>query len=455
MTDGSQGFWAFYRQYTRSSIHTAATAALTAIGLLVFVHWSFAILAVTIYILPPIVLYLYEDPEADQSTDTKPTETGIRSEHGPKIEQTSRQSTGIPREHASDVDNAEEFTDIETDQDESIDRIEPEPRTAPINPEDGVDAKSTADTTREPDSTKAETSVGVSDSSHADREWITATSPTDEGLCDVIMADDGPYIIGDEGTVLARRDRWEVILKHGPTTNSNALCGVAVSTDGRHVWFAGNSGVFGQYDIETSQFTDYSAPQEITNDWADVAAVGPAGEETLYLVDGSGQVLRGTNNGGEVRWDKPRTPGDGSSITSVVFIEEAGYLCDTNGSVYETTDDGDTWEWIGVENADPDFTDIAPIQQDAISISCDDGTVFRYDGVNWTNMYVCEEALCAIDRNADTGLMCGGNGAIYKRTQGRWEHEPTSIEVTLHGIAIGTEYPSIAVGEDGTILEYI
>lgn len=452
---GSQGFWAFYRQYTSSGIHTAATAALTAVGLLVFVHWSFALLAITIYILPPIVLYLYDDPDVEHA-DTEATET--QTNHWFGTEREGQRSSGGPlaREQSTNMDSTEEIATLPPHQSESTDRIEPESNSRVMNSKNEGDTKPTADTaSSESKPENAKTAVETSKVDNQDRAWSRATSPTDEGLCDVVMAADGPYIVGDEGTILTHRDRWEVILRHGPTTNSNALCGAAVSADSRHVWVAGNSGVLGQYDIDTAQFTDYSAPRGITDNWTDIAVVGVAGEETLYVTDDSGHVLRGVNNGGDITWDNPQTPGDGSDIMSVVFIGEAGFLCDTNAGIYETTDDGNTWKRIGIEGAGPDFTDIAPVRRDAISVSCDDGTVFRYDGTNWTNSYVGEEALCAIDRTTDTGLLCGENGAIYEQRRGRWERESTPVEETLHGIAIGTEYSSVAVGEDGTIVEYI
>lgn len=510
MPEGSQGFWAFYRQYTHTGIHTAATAALTAIGLLVFVHWSFAVLAITIYVLPPVVLYLYEDPETDELADIAP-DTGSHAEHesetaaGPVekrtkdrteildstppddttmgdaadakdtagADETERQSTGAPihgKSGGSGNSSTEGTTDTEDDRNERADRAESKFRTtpdpAPNSEHITVDSESeegagkigepAADAeSSEPESTKAETSVAADDSNGADREWTEVDAPTDEGLCDVVVGREGPYVVGDEGTVLARRDGWEAVLEHGPTTQGNALCGAAVSADGRHVWFAGNNGVLGQYDAEELRFTDYSAPRNITNDWADVAAVGPAGEETLFLVDGSGQLLRGENDGGAVTWDEPRTPGGGSSMTSVAFIDEAGYCCDTNAGVYETTDGGDSWERIGIENAGADFTDIAPVHREAISVSCDDGTVFRYDGINWTKRYVGEESLCSIDRTDETGLVSGEDGAIYDRVRGGWERESTPVEETLHAVAVGTDCPSVAVGEDGTILEHI
>lgn len=512
MSNGSHGFWAFYRQYTRSGIHAAATAGLTAAGLLVFVHWSFAILAISIYVLPPVVLYLHENPEGERSpdtdsvgtshgtdepeTDSEPTEnpadrtpvpdstatdgsidsratdentdTAVGGPNTAEAGSTPEQSTttSADREPADAGGVADEQPpEMEDDRGERADRATTASRETPesepgsvsdserheVDPDSGGGVDPDGEPTFETSGTPADTG---GDQDDVDREWVESESPTDEGLCDVVIARDGPYAIGDEGGVFTTGDGWETVLEHGPTTEGNALCGAAVSTDSRHVWFAGNSGVLGQYDVEQSRLTDYSAPRDITNNWADVAAIGPAGKETLYLVDGSGQLLRGENDGGELTWDEPRTPGSGSSMTSVVFIEEAGYCCDTNAGVFETTDGGDSWERIGIEDAGADFTDIAPVSPEAISVSCDDGTVFRYDGANWTKLYVGEESLCAIDRTDETGLICGSDGAIYERTQGGWEREPTPVEGTLHGIAIGRDCPSIAVGEDGTILEH-
>lgn len=481
MSGELSAFWAFYRQYTHTGTHTAATAALTGIGLLVFVHWSFAILAISIYVLPPIVLYLYDDPETEESTDTDPADTGSHTEYDSttataphekredrtetpdsttindtvigdaadlrdttKGDETERQPTSEPMERnsGSRIDSPTGWADTEDDWNERADHVESEPHTAPDSEHLGGDSEF------------GERAGRPDDPSDAGREWIEADAPTDEELCAVVIARDGPYVVGDEGTVLAHSEGWVAVLERGPTTEGNALCGAAVSTDGRHVWVAGNNGVLGQYDGEELRFTDYSAPRNITNDWADIAAVGPAGEETLYLVDDSGQLLRGKNDGGEVTWDEPRTPGDGSSMTGVAFIEEAGYCCDTNAGIFETTDGGDSWERIGIEDAGADFTDIAPLSPEAISVSCDDGTMFRYDGINWTKRYIGEESLCAIDRTEKTGLVCGSDGAIYERTQGGWTREPTPVEETLHGIAIGRDCPSVAVGEDGTILEH-
>ena len=74
--DGTEnGFFTFYREYAHTAIHTVTATALTAFGLLTFVHWSFVILAIAVYVLPPIYLYLSRDGEA-------PTPVGAENETG-------------------------------------------------------------------------------------------------------------------------------------------------------------------------------------------------------------------------------------------------------------------------------------------------------------------------------------------------------------------------------------
>ena len=50
--------WEFYRAYSQTAVHTAATAGLAIFGVLVVVDWRFAILAVISYLGPPLVLSL-------------------------------------------------------------------------------------------------------------------------------------------------------------------------------------------------------------------------------------------------------------------------------------------------------------------------------------------------------------------------------------------------------------
>lgn len=502
--EASQGLSTFIRQYAQSPIHAVTGTLLTLFGLLTFINRGFVAVAIAVYVFPPVYLYVTADKseesgEIDEAGETgTTTETEAEGEPGAGIEGatggpeagtgTAEAPAGGARADsnatATETPSAADTTGEADEPAASADRTGPESAStgASIDTEDAnateaaTTEPATAATAERPSDTDAGVDTGgagagsvasagggAEGSDTADqererereREWTESDSPTKEGLSDVVVTATGPHAVGTGGVVLTREnDRWETSLERGPTTESNDLRGAGVSDDGRHLWFAGDSGVLGQYDVEESYLTDYSAPLAITNNWTDVAVVGPADGETIYLVDGSGQVLRGENDGGEFDWNQPEVPGSGSSMTSVEFTEEAGYLCDTNAGVYETTDGGGSYEIIGIEDAGADFTDIAPLTREAISVACDDGTVFRYDGTTWTKLYAGEGALHAIDRRDDRGFAAGAEGAIYERTGGGWEPDPTPIEAALYGVAIDTDGGAVAVGEDGTIIEY-
>lgn len=81
LADRARGFWAYYRRYTTTAIHAAATAALTAFGLLLFIDPAFAWLAITAYVLPPVLLYAtgYDvDDDPDDPEEAEPPGNGAR-----------------------------------------------------------------------------------------------------------------------------------------------------------------------------------------------------------------------------------------------------------------------------------------------------------------------------------------------------------------------------------------
>lgn len=69
--------WEYYWFYTRTrtGIHAAATAALTAFGLLAYFHQGFVFLAFAAYLLPPLYLYVTTDDAARDRTRTKNVNT--------------------------------------------------------------------------------------------------------------------------------------------------------------------------------------------------------------------------------------------------------------------------------------------------------------------------------------------------------------------------------------------
>ncbi|MFC6904952.1 hypothetical protein [Halalkalicoccus tibetensis] len=79
ITERARGFWAYYRRYTTTAIHAAATAALTAFGLLLFIDPAFAWLAIAAYVLPPVILYATGRDVGEDPDETERPESGVRS----------------------------------------------------------------------------------------------------------------------------------------------------------------------------------------------------------------------------------------------------------------------------------------------------------------------------------------------------------------------------------------
>ena len=289
-------------------------------------------------------------------------------------------------------------------------------------------------------------------------EWTEASSPTAKTLNDTVMSSQGPYAVGGGGRVLARGSTgWTTVVEKGPTTQGNTLTGAAATDDGKHVWFAGGSGVVGQYDVERGVKTDYSKPEGKTSTWEDVAVVGNAGSETVYLVNGSGEFFSGTKTAsGGMDWGDVVKPGGGSSAKGIDFIDRStGYVCDTNAKVYETTDGGDSWTEIGIDGGSVGLYDVAAVSPEEIEVTGGDGSIFRYNGAVWTKLYAGQNALNAITREGKRGLAAGGGGTVYERTGTGWQPDETPLSSTLRGVTLDTtgSYPDVAVGSSGTIIE--
>lgn len=517
--ENDRDFFTFYREYTHTGIHAASTAGLTAFGLLTFVHRAFVVLAIGVYVLPPIYLYLTREESVetvdstesngtdderaatDETTATDAAETSERASAGTAESSKASEPTEAASEAVLGGDSTATTQPIETTTpavgggdaadedgrsrtdtavessagDETVEPVgdsepeerggeadevpESEPReshdsTADVEQEDGKRGASEA--TEKP--ATGSTDHGTAEPDEPDEEggaepasleWVEVDSPTDETLSDVATTDTGAFAVGSDGGLLAREESWEAVLDHGPSAESNALRGVDATDDGEAVWFTGDSGALGRYDAEASRHTDHSAPAGITDNWVDVAVAGPAGEAAVYLVNGSGQVLAGEFDGSEVEWGEPVKPGSGSSMSAIEFVEEAGYCCDTNSGVYETTD-GESFERIGIEGGGS-FTAIAAVGPESVAVTDTDGTVQRYDGSVWTPLHAAEVALDALSTDGEDWLAVGDGGTIRELAGGGWEPREAPVEADLHGVAVGE--PSVTVGAAGTILE--
>ncbi|QLD88526.1 hypothetical protein HWV07_05560 [Natronomonas salina] len=399
MTDpvvpSDDGFLDFFRRYAKTWVHAVAAAGLTAFSTLTVVHTWFAGLAIAAYVVPPVALYL-----SQRRRDRTAPEPGTATEAVPEADENPRPDTRAG-------------TDEKTSTDE-------EPR--------------------------------VDDDADDAVEWTTADAPVDVALYDAAVGPTAAYAVGESGVVLADRgEGWTVALEDGPGADGQPLRGVDTTADGGAVWLAGDSGSLGRIDVETGRHVDFSAPKDITDNWVDVAVDGGDGSETVLLVNGSGQTLRGRYRDGEVAWTGPEKPGSGSSFSGVDFAGEgAGYLCDTNDGVYGTTDAGETFERVGIDGADGTLTGVAALARDDCLVCADDGVVHRYDGARWTPESV-GDALRGIAGEGAYVVACG-EGALYERpaTNGDWERPMVPASGPLRGVGTGAGR-AVAVGDGGTV----
>lgn len=391
-TAASRGsFVDFFRQYTKTWIHAVAAAGLTAFGTLTVVHHWFAALALASYVVPPVVLYVWQGgPVSDETkidADSSAEPVGERNRAG----SAGRDSSTIGPVDSADVT---EWTTAESAVDTAL-----------------------FDVTLTPAAAYAVGGEGV------------------------VLAD--------------REDGWTAVLEDGPGAKSRTLRGVDATADESAIWITGDGGALARIDAATGRHTDFSAPKGITDNWANVAIGGDGGDENILLVNGSGEAVRGQYRDGDVAWAGPTKPGDGSSLNGVDFVgRSVGYLCDTNNGVFETTDGGESFRKVGVEAVDGTLTDVAAVELGYCTVSADDGVLHRYDGTRWTPHRIDDEAIWAIADRGRYAVACGEGGTVYERSDADndWSRSTTPATGPLWGIATG-DGRSIGVGADGAIVE--
>ncbi|WP_436345861.1 hypothetical protein [Natronorubrum sp. FCH18a] len=531
------GFVRFFRNYTKTWVHTVATAGLTAFGTLTVVHRWFAALAIASYLVPPIVLYLRsgrarprgedasaaassgetgsssgdgresgnadrsgqseradarEQAEATATTDpsaepasnaaagttteaptnaasetaagtatgeTSDAESHATDDQHPDVGSSTADSNGAALEHAdaTDSESAEAAESEDADATDSDD-IEAGGRGGRADEPVGLDE----DEPDAADDTRADSTAGETAETPAETppEWHAVDAPTDATLRGVIVsAASGGYAVGDGGTVLASGENgdeggWNVLLEDGPAAGGNDLRGVDATAGGGAVWVAGDSGSLGRIDAETGRHVDYTAPEDITDNWLGVAVAGDGGDETVLLINGSGAILRGRYRDETLEWTGPEKPGSGSSLSGVALLEDGvGYCCDTNDGVFETTDGGESFERVGLEGADGTLTDVATTGEGECLVTADDGVVHRYDGPTWTPERVADQALSGIASRGERVAVCTDD-AVYERdgANAEWERFDVDAPGPLLGVSIDAGR-GVAVGEGGTLVE--
>lgn len=430
--DGNGDFISFYREYARSGIHAAAAALLTLFGLLASIagHWAFIGVGVAIYVLPPVYLYTTRDGAesdtaasgADASSDTGANATTSNSDAA--SEQTTPESPAAER-------GSEPATD------------------------DVGDASTAA-----PGATESEQSSGW--------RWEPRDAPTDADLADAVAVAGGACAVGTGGVVLARRDgNWTTVVEDGAGGDGNDFTAVDATTDGAAAWAVGDSGAVARVDVEAGDHEDVSAPNDLTSTWTAVAVAGPVGEETVYLANGSGVVLRGVMVDGDVQWGDEQKPGSGSSVADIDFqTPQRGVLCDTAGGVFETLD-GDAFDRIGIDDLDGTLTAVVGGGRRAATdggaadasgagetvVAADDGSLHQHDGTDWTRDRLSDAALFGLAVGHGDRLAVGDGGTVVVDTGAGWEVESAPIDASLRGAALPDGGIAVAVGDGGALIE--
>lgn len=287
--------------------------------------------------------------------------------------------------------------------------------------------------------------------STTDTTWMSVETPTEKTLYDVVYTTEGAYAVGGGGLLLERTDNgWEKVFDGGPTGNGNDLYGADVTDDGTRIWLVGASGAIGEYNVKTGNLNDYSAPNDVTNNFNDVAATADSGDANVYVAGDSGKMYYSLDNG--ETWDLV-TPGSGSAINAVdVFDDRKGHIVDGNKAVFETGD-GTSWSKIGIADANVNFYGVDTDGFDDVWIAGGGGIIYDWNGTKWTATDTGDAGLRGIDVATDDsdGLAAGSGGTVYDLTDDTWTEQSTPTGQNLKGVVRGD--PDIAVGASGTILE--
>ena len=282
-------------------------------------------------------------------------------------------------------------------------------------------------------------------------DWTIVETEVDSSLHDVVAASAGRYAVGNGGNLLTKEgDLWEIVRQGGPTCNGNDLYGADVTDDGDGVWFVGASGAIGEYVPATDTLYDHSAPNDNTNNYNGVAMTGEAEEANVFVAGDSGKIHYSFENGESGTWDYV-TPGSGSAIKAIDFHgPKSGHAIDTNGKVF-ATDDGVTWNTIGVENANVTFYGVDSDAADDVTVSSGNGVLLDYDGSQWVTDELGDAQLNDVEVAGDDALTVGDSGVGQEIVDGVRTTEDTPTGENLN--AVLRDGTDVAVGASGIVIE--
>ncbi|GAB7093781.1 hypothetical protein JCM30237_09330 [Halolamina litorea] len=305
--------------------------------------------------------------------------------------------------------------------------------------------------------------------------WQTVETPARNTLYGVTVFGSGAVAVGESGVVFGRPngEGWQPIIEHGPAGNSRTLAAVAATGEGARVWFAGESGAVGTYDVAGAVKRDFSNVDGIDADWQAVAVTGAANEETVYLATDEGAVLRLSivDRSLEVG-EFVRPPTLATGLAGLEALDDGRLVVLSRGGRLFVTEDRE--QWTTVQFQPDEFVDVAAqsaagnqksatsgdvgADGEAITAIRAPGEGYRYADGDSFSFPFGQPTLTAVSAAVGRTVAVGTGGGVYRRAPDGWVTVTTDNDRTLRDVAAvpaGDEGGArdVAVGAAGTILE--
>lgn len=288
-------------------------------------------------------------------------------------------------------------------------------------------------------------------------DWTATESPKLAQLSGVESHGDDAFVVGDRGILLERRGtgNWRELVADGPTGNNTNLNDVAVTDDGRRLWYCGDSGAFGYYDRAAGEAFPHTAPKSNTDGFQGVVVRGAAGREVVHAVDDDGRVVRAAVDGETVDVTDEEVPNDGASFTAIVEHESYRYAADASGCLLRSTD-GVDWQ---VEQLVDTTIEGLTVANDGVAAATDDGEVFRgisqFGETGRTGRAdLGDESPEDVAAAGETFAVAGDDAAVLViGPNGDVKCAGLEADEMLHGVEVMAGGTILAVGAGGTIVE--
>lgn len=284
-------------------------------------------------------------------------------------------------------------------------------------------------------------------------QWSAVDVPASVSFHDVTDTANGPVAVGDTGTIIGRAagGSWGVLVPDGPSATGEALSAVAATADGERIWFAGANGALGSFEVRAGRRRDHSEPDGVTTALSSLAVSGPRGSEKLLVADDDGAVYTAEASGSSLDWGREYRPAGDTALTDVAATPDGvGYAVDSNADVWKTTAEVG-WTAVGVDDAQNSFYAVAA-GPNAVLAGGGNGRLYRStDGAgSWTPFSLGSFAVKTVDVAAERAVAAGTNGTLVTRVRD-WANDGWKGSKTVNGVLLGDV--DVAVCNDGVVLE--